>query len=57
MTSGEISITAGLCVNALVVAYGAGRVVQLVRDIDARVKVLETILLRRRRTDFPDLKP
>ena len=57
MTSGEIGIIVALCGNAVAVAYGAGRIVQLVRDIDARVKVLETILLRRRRTDFPDLKP
>jgi hypothetical protein len=41
--------------NIVVWAFFAGRLVQTVRDIEARVGKLEAQVLKRRRTDFPEL--
>ena len=55
ITTGQLGIIVTGITNAVVWAYYAGRLVQTVRDIDARVGRLEAQLYQRRRTDFPEL--
>jgi hypothetical protein len=55
ITTGQLGIIATGITNAVVWAYYAGRLVQTVRDIDARVGRLEAQVYKRRRTDFPEL--
>lgn len=55
ITTGQLGLIATGLTNAFVWAYYAGRLVQTVRDIEARVGRLESQSYKRRRSDFPDL--